>query len=55
MKSLLQRFWANRNGATAIEYGIIIAFLSITVVGAITGLGNQLYNIMGSATNAINH
>ncbi|MEI9408132.1 MULTISPECIES: Flp family type IVb pilin [Mesorhizobium] len=40
MKTVLLRFLKDENGATAIEYGLIIAVLSLTIVGGI----NQVFN-----------
>lgn len=34
MRRLLWRFAADRRGATAIEYGLIVAFLGVAVYGA---------------------
>ncbi|RWG35244.1 MAG: Flp family type IVb pilin, partial [Mesorhizobium sp.] len=33
MKNLLQRFIEDESGATAIEYGLIVAVLSLAIVG----------------------
>ncbi|RWK48685.1 Flp family type IVb pilin [Mesorhizobium sp.] len=35
MKTLLQRFWEDKSGATAIEYGLIVAVLSLVIVGGV--------------------
>ncbi|WP_419694791.1 Flp family type IVb pilin [Mesorhizobium muleiense] len=35
MKTLLQRFWEDNTGATAVEYGLIVAVLSLTIVGGV--------------------
>ncbi|RUV66293.1 MAG: Flp family type IVb pilin [Mesorhizobium sp.] len=35
MKTLLQRFWEDKTGATAIEYGLIVTVLSLTIIGGI--------------------
>ncbi|MGX9180813.1 Flp family type IVb pilin [Mesorhizobium sp. BHbdii] len=35
MKILLQRFWEDETGATAIEYGLIVTVLSLTIIGGI--------------------
>ncbi|UVK40340.1 Flp family type IVb pilin [Mesorhizobium sp. AR10] len=35
MKPLLQRFLEDETGATAIEYGLIVAVLSLAIVGGI--------------------
>jgi len=55
MTGLLKRFLRDQTGATAIEYGLIVALLSMVVCGAITALGGQLYNIMGKVNNALTH
>lgn len=43
MKTFLQRFLRDESGATAIEYGLIIAVLSLAIVGGI-----------GQAFNSVN-
>jgi pilus assembly protein Flp/PilA len=35
MKTLLQRFWEDRSGATVVEYGLIVAVLSLTIVAGV--------------------
>ncbi|RWK32336.1 Flp family type IVb pilin [Mesorhizobium sp.] len=35
MKTLLQRFWEDKTGATAVEYGLIAAVLSLTIVAGV--------------------
>jgi len=35
MKTLLQRFLEDETGATAIEYGLIVAVLSLAIVGGV--------------------
>ncbi|MGX9118783.1 Flp family type IVb pilin [Mesorhizobium sp. BHbsci] len=35
MKILLQRFLEGETGATAIEYGLIVTVLSLTIIGGI--------------------
>ncbi|MEI9420105.1 Flp family type IVb pilin [Mesorhizobium sp. Cs1299R1N1] len=42
MKTVLLRFLKDENGATAIEYGLIIAVLSLTIVGGINQVFNQI-------------
>ena len=43
----------DRRGATAIEYGLIVAFVAIVIVAAVTLVGTDLSNFFGSATNSI--
>lgn len=35
MKTLLRLFWEHKTGATAIEYGLIVTVLSLTIIGGI--------------------
>lgn len=35
MKNLLQQFIEDESGATAIEYGLIVAVLSLAIVGGV--------------------
>ena len=42
MKNILERFIRNKSGATAIEYGLIAAIVSIAVIGGLTTLGGNL-------------
>ncbi len=37
-----RRFVKNEDGATAIEYGLIAALISVVIIGAITTLGGNL-------------
>ena len=34
----------NEKGATAIEYGLIAALISVAAIGAMQGIGNSLNN-----------
>lgn len=40
--SKLVAFWKNERGATAIEYGLIAAGISIAIIAAVNGLGTTL-------------
>jgi pilus assembly protein Flp/PilA len=51
MTRLLKAFVADRNGATAIEYGLIAALIAtalITGVGAVSGQLNNVFTIIAS-------
>jgi pilus assembly protein Flp/PilA len=51
MKTLLQRFLEDEKGATAIEYGLIVAVLSLAIVGGIGKVGNAI-QFLFSDTNS---
>ncbi|MES2753171.1 MAG: Flp family type IVb pilin [Pseudomonadota bacterium] len=38
----IRAFFANKKGATAIEYGLIAALIAVAAIAAMQGLGNQL-------------
>jgi len=42
MKNLLARFVKDESGATAIEYGLIAAGISLAIIAAVNGLGSNL-------------
>jgi pilus assembly protein Flp/PilA len=44
MKNAFARFVKDESGATAIEYGLIAALISIAIIGAATSLGSGLNN-----------
>ena len=42
MKSLITRFVRDETGATAIEYGLVAAGISVSIIAVIQGLGSRL-------------
>jgi pilus assembly protein Flp/PilA len=42
MKALFLGFWRDESGATAIEYGLIAAGISLAIIAAVNGLGTNL-------------
>ncbi|CAN7514016.1 MULTISPECIES: Flp family type IVb pilin [Ensifer] len=42
MKKIFARLMKDESGATAIEYGLIAALISVALIGGATALGNQL-------------
>jgi pilus assembly protein Flp/PilA len=42
MKNLFTRFAKDESGATAIEYGLIAALISVVIIGVLTTLGGNL-------------
>jgi pilus assembly protein Flp/PilA len=53
MKTFVQRFIANESGATAIEYGLIVALIAVVIIGAVTTLGTNLNTSLSTAGSAI--
>ena len=42
MKNLVSRFIKDESGATAIEYGLIAAGISVAIIAVVNGLGSKL-------------
>jgi len=44
MVAFVQRYLRDESGATAIEYGLIVALISVVVITAVSTLGKHLNN-----------
>ena len=53
MKTFASRFIKNESGATAIEYGLIVALIAVVIIGAVTTLGTNLNTSLSTAGSAI--
>jgi len=42
--NIFARFAQDESGATAIEYGLIAALISVVIIGAVSALGGNLNN-----------
>jgi pilus assembly protein Flp/PilA len=49
----LHRLLTDRRGATAIEYGIIVAGISIVIIAALGALGMELKDVFESVVEAL--
>ena len=54
MCEVFGRFLADESGATAIEYGLIAAGISVAIITVVQGLGTKLSSTFGSVSNALN-
>ena len=53
MKKFVTRLVADESGATAIEYGLIVALIAVVIIGAVTTLGTNLNSTMSKAGSAV--
>ena len=53
MRIMLQRFFNNEQGATAIEYGLIAAGISVAIITAVASVGSSLNTTFTSVSTAI--
>jgi pilus assembly protein Flp/PilA len=54
MSTMIKRFVKNESGATAIEYGLIAAGISVAIIAVVQGLGSKLNTTFTSVQNALN-
>ena len=53
MKNLVKRFAKDESGATAIEYGLIAAGISVAIIAVVQGLGTKLNTTFTSVSAAL--
>ncbi|HLJ00538.1 MAG TPA: Flp family type IVb pilin [Bradyrhizobium sp.] len=53
MKNLISRFVKDESGATAIEYGLIAAGISLAIIAAVNGLGTKLSTNFTNINNSL--
>jgi pilus assembly protein Flp/PilA len=53
MKNLIARFVKDESGATAIEYGLIAAGISLAIIAVVNGLGSNLNTKFSSINSSL--
>jgi len=53
MSAVLRRFLADQSGATAIEYGLIAAGISVTIIAAVQSLGGRIGTTFNNVSSAL--
>jgi pilus assembly protein Flp/PilA len=53
MRTLILRFVKDENGATAIEYGLIAAGISVAIIATVQALGTNLNTTFSSVSTAL--
>ncbi|AVA19923.1 MULTISPECIES: Flp family type IVb pilin [unclassified Rhizobium] len=54
MTKLFSRFLKDESGATAIEYGLIAALISVAIIAGATTLGNTLSTTFNGISDKMN-
>ena len=52
MRNFVSRFHKNESGATAVEYGLMVALIAGVILGAVTIIGTQL-NILFTTVGGV--
>jgi pilus assembly protein Flp/PilA len=53
LKRILSKFFADESGATAIEYGLIAAGISLAIIAVVNGLGTNLSTQFNSVNSSL--
>ena len=53
MRNFVKRYLSDESGATAIEYGLIAALISVVIIAAITLVGSNLSGVFGSVASSL--
>jgi pilus assembly protein Flp/PilA len=50
---MMKRFFQDETGASAVEYGLLVALIAVVIIAAVTTLGTNLKDTFTSAGNAV--
>jgi len=53
MKEMIKRFLQDEEGATMVEYGLMLALIAAVCIGIVTALGNSLDTKFGVVNTAV--
>lgn len=51
--NIFARFAQDESGATAIEYGLIAALISVVIIAAVSALGDTLFGVFNGITTEL--
>lgn len=53
MHNLFKAILADRSGATAVEYGLILALVFLAMIGAVTGVGTETIDMWDEVSDEV--
>jgi pilus assembly protein Flp/PilA len=53
LNGLIQKDRDEERGATAVEYGLMVALIAIVIIAAVTLLGGNLSGLFGKVANSV--
>jgi pilus assembly protein Flp/PilA len=53
VSGIKNRLSDEEKGATAVEYGIMVALIAVVIIGAVTAFGNGLFDLFNDVTTGI--
>lgn len=53
LKHAVKNFWNDEEGATAIEYGLLVALIALVIIVAVTAVGGRLNTVFQTIANCL--
>ena len=53
LKRTLLKFFQDQSGATAIEYGLIAAGISLAIIAVVNGIGTKIHDTFSSISTSL--
>ncbi len=53
MRKFVCNFWKGEEGATAVEYGLMVALIAVAIITTVTALGQGLDSLFGQVETAV--
>jgi pilus assembly protein Flp/PilA len=53
IRTVLRALLKSERGATAVEYGIMVALIAVAIIGTVTVLGTTLSGLFGGVTDSL--
>jgi len=53
MRTMVWKFYADENGAAAIEYGLLAAGIAVAIIAVVAALGTQLNTTFTSVSSGL--
>jgi pilus assembly protein Flp/PilA len=53
MSKFVTRFMKDESGATAIEYGLIVALIAVVIITAVTAIGTNLSSTFNNVATSV--
>jgi pilus assembly protein Flp/PilA len=53
MTAIVKQLWNDESGATAVEYGLMVALIAVAIIAAVGAVGDSLNTIFGKVSTKL--
>lgn len=53
MLGMMRNFFKDESGASAVEYGLLVALIAVVIIGAVTALGSSISTMFTGVATSI--